>query len=377
MDGFVSSIDDKMKTIVVSAVNLRKGGTLTILRNCLEYLSNLAVEDDYRIVALVHKKELAYYPHIEYIELPWTIRNWGFRIWCEYVTMYQLSKQLQPVYLWLSLHDSTPNVKAERRVVYCHNPFPFYHWKWKELALNYKIVCFAWLSKYIYQINIHRNYRVLVQQQWIRQKFIEMFRLHKEQIIVALPVVPFLQKKVSPISSSIYSFLFSSYGDIHKNFELICKATELLEKEIGKNKFQVLLSISGKENRYARWLHHQWGNVDSLKFVGFMSREKLYETYAQTDCLVFPSRVETWGLPISEFAAFDKPMLLADLPYAHETAAGSKLTAFFNPEDENKLKEQMKRLVNGDTSFLRPIPDLAIEKPVARNWAELFDLLLK
>ena len=31
-----------MKTIVVSAVNIRKGGTLTILRNCLEYLSGLA-----------------------------------------------------------------------------------------------------------------------------------------------------------------------------------------------------------------------------------------------------------------------------------------------------------------------------------------------
>ena len=82
-----------MKTIVVSAVNLRKGGTLTILRNCLEYLSNLAVEDDYRIVALVHKKELAYYPHIEYIELPWAMRNWGLRLWCEYVTMYSISQK--------------------------------------------------------------------------------------------------------------------------------------------------------------------------------------------------------------------------------------------------------------------------------------------
>ena len=56
------------KTIVVSAVNLRKGGTLTILRNCLEYLSTLAQTGDYRIVALVHKKELAFYPGIEYIE---------------------------------------------------------------------------------------------------------------------------------------------------------------------------------------------------------------------------------------------------------------------------------------------------------------------
>lgn len=47
-----------MKTIVVSAVNIRKGGTLTILRNCLEYLSGLAQSGNYRVVALVHKKNL-------------------------------------------------------------------------------------------------------------------------------------------------------------------------------------------------------------------------------------------------------------------------------------------------------------------------------
>lgn len=83
-----------MKTIVVSAVNIRKGGTLTILRNCLEYLSGLAQSGNYRVVALVHKKELAYYPCIEYIELSWTIKSWFLRIWCEYVTMNSISKQL-------------------------------------------------------------------------------------------------------------------------------------------------------------------------------------------------------------------------------------------------------------------------------------------
>ena len=81
-----------MKTIVISAVNLRKGGTLTILRNCLEYLSALVQESDaYRVVALVHKKELADYPGIEYIELPWTVKSWLLRLWCEYVTGKKLA----------------------------------------------------------------------------------------------------------------------------------------------------------------------------------------------------------------------------------------------------------------------------------------------
>ena len=231
-----------MKTIVVSAVNIRKGGTLTILRNCLEYLSGLAQSGNYRVVALVHKKDLACYPGIEYIELPWTIKNWVLRLWCEYVTMYGISKQLSPVYLWLSLHDTTPNVKAERRAVYCHNPFSFYPWKWKDLFLNYHIVCFAWFTKYIYKINLHKNFRILVQQQWLRENFIRMFHLPRQKVVVTLPakVNPVPQTmKVAP-GTSVYTFLYPSYGDIHKNFELLCRAAASLENEMGIGKFRVI-----------------------------------------------------------------------------------------------------------------------------------------
>jgi hypothetical protein len=57
-----------MKTIVVSAVNLNTGGTLTILCECLEHLSRLAETGRYRIIALVYSEQRAKYPHIEYIE---------------------------------------------------------------------------------------------------------------------------------------------------------------------------------------------------------------------------------------------------------------------------------------------------------------------
>lgn len=369
-----------MKTIVISAVNLRKGGTLTILRNCLEYLSALVQESDaYRVVALVHKKELADYPGIEYIELPWTVKSWLLRLWCEYVTMHRLSKRLSPVYLWLSLHDTTPNVKAERRAVYCHNPFPFYPWKWKELLLNYRIVCFAWFSKYIYRTNLHKNYRVLVQQQWIRDEFITMFHLPLKKIIVTLPA-PVNSKPCKDRAdnlSKVYTFLYPSYGDIHKNFELLCRAAALLEEEIGKGKFKVILTLSGVENKYTQWLYKEWGKTESLEFAGFMDRKRLYRTYAQADCLVFPSKVETWGLPISEYAEFGKPMLLADLPYAHETAAGSKQTAFFAPDDMKKLKEYMKQLVSHDTAFLFAVPQQNIKMPKTSTWEELFNMLLR
>ena len=110
------------KTVVVSAVNIRKGGTLTILRDCLQYLSGLAEAGEWKVVALVHRRSLCEYPGIEYIEIPWSVKSWIHRLWCEYVTMYGISKGLaerdgDPVYMWLSLHDTTPRVLAQHQEV--------------------------------------------------------------------------------------------------------------------------------------------------------------------------------------------------------------------------------------------------------------------
>lgn len=378
MDGTISDCNERMKTIVVSAVTLRKGGTLTILRQCLSYLSELAAQGDYRIVALVHRKDLVSYPNVEYMEMPDMIQGWGKRLWCEYVTMRSISRQLAPVYLWLSMHDTTPNVQAERQAVYCQTSFPFLKGKWQDLFFDYKIVLFTLFTRFAYRINIHRNRYLIVQAEWLRNGFSKMFGLPKELFIVATPermgkgmIIKDYQQNL------IYTFLFASTPDCHKNFETVCRAAALLEKELGIGKFKVILTVSGHENRYAEWLHRRWGHLRSIEFAGFMSREELYRNYASAHCLVFPSRVETWGLPISEFAAFGKPMLLADLPYAHETASGSGQTAFFDPENPESLMNQMKRLVNGDVSFLKEIPRQVLSEPATRTWKELFDLLIQ
>ena len=365
-----------MKTIVVSAVNLRKGGTLTILRECLYYLSSSKWAKGYRVIALVHKKELAFYPNIEYVEIPDTIKSWGRRLWCEYITMYFLSKKWAPVFLWLSLHDTTPNVQAERQAVYCQTSFPFLQWRWRDWIFDYKIVLFSLFTRFAYRINIKRNRYLIVQADWLRKGLAGMFHMPQERFIVAPPELN-IQRNVSsfPMKDG-FTFFFPATPDCHKNFEQLCEATRLLEKEFGKGKFQVWITINGKENRYTRWLYRKWGKVDSLRFSGFMDKEKLYAAYAAADCLVFPSRVETWGLPISEFAVFGKPMLLADLPYAYETAAGCSNVAFFNPSDPQILKEQMKWLIQKDTSFLTTVPKTAILEPVAYTWDELFERLL-
>ena len=377
-------MNSTLKTIVVSAVNLRKGGTLTILRECLESLADYRREHDLRVVALVHKKELAFYDGIEYIELPWSVRSWLHRLWCEYMTMHRISRQIGDVDLWLSLHDTTPRVKARRQAVYCHNSYPFFQWHWRHLLLNYRIVCFAVFTKWIYRINIHRNQFIIVQQEWFRKEMSRMFSIDKQKIIVARPEDSSLftlhsslttDSSLFTLHSSLTSFLYPAFPDVHKNMECLCEAAQLLEEEVGTGRFEVVLTTKKDFNMYSQWISKRWGDVKSLRFCGFLDKKELEKEYAKASCLVFPSKVETWGLPISEFAVTGKPMLLADLPYAHETAAGSQHVAFFNPEDAKELMNKMLQVLNGDYHQFCPVPEQNYEEPFTTHWQQTIAIL--
>lgn len=400
------------KTIVVSGITLRKGGTLKILREALKYLSKMAESGEWRVVALVNRRELCDYPNIEYIEVP--LKGWIGRLWYEYVTMHRISLDMNPVHLWLSMHDVTPRVKAERQAVYCQTSFPFYKWKWRDFRFDPKIPLFAMLTRYYYKAGVHKNNYLIVQQEWLRKGLSQMLNVGEEKFIVAPPVASYKNKNKNETltlrngtssnenenkdeastalrngSTACYedetqaqlatkTFLYVSTADCHKNFETLCEASRLLEEEIGKNKFHVILSIKGDENKYAKWLYSKWGNISSIKFYGFMAKQILYDFYTQSHCLVFPSNIETWGLPISEYMdANGGPMILSDLPYAHNTAKGSKCTAFFEQDNAYSLKEKMREVIEGTYKSFSAIPqDDKTNEPYAENWDKLFELLL-
>lgn len=339
------------RTIVVSGVNLRKGGTLTIMRQCLQYLSEHA--GDCRIVALVHKRSLFDTPGIEYIEMPWCIRSWGCRLWAEYVTMHRISKRIaaedgRRIWLWLSMHDTTPRVDAERQEVYCHTSFPFLKTNFRDWTMDPKIPLFSMFTRFAYRINVHRNDSLIVQQNWFADALSGMLGVPREKFRVIPPAMPSVDAIVpAEVHYDVPLFFYASTADCHKNFETLCRAARMLEDEVGKGRFKVVLTVRGDENRYARWLYRCWGNVDSVDFHGFMSKEELFGYYRAASRLVFPSRVETWGLPISEYiAAGNGRMLLADLPYAHESSAGAAEAVFFPATDAVALKEEMRKCLD-------------------------------
>ena len=88
------------------------------------------------------------------------------------------------------MHDMTPTLNGVKQAVYCHNASPFNTINFKDLYFQPTQFFFRLFYKYLYSINLKKNCYVIVQQFWIKNKFIELFKLSREIVIVSPPVIP-------------------------------------------------------------------------------------------------------------------------------------------------------------------------------------------
>lgn len=366
-----------MKTIVISGINLFEGGPLSVYKDCLDNIIQNYINLNYEIIAFVHKKELfiEYEKKITLIEIPKSRKNYLFRLWYEYVYFYFFSKS-RNIDVWLSLHDMTPNVKAKKQYVYCHNPSPFMKSELKNIRYSYKNFFFSLFYKYLYKINIKRNTAIIVQQEWIRNEFINVYGV--ENIIVAKPSINIeINNKCNSkenYESKEKIFIYPAFPRFFKNFEVICEACKILNAK-GINNFKVILTIDGSENRYSYEIVKRYEKVESICFVGLKSRDEIFNLYEESDCMIFSSKLETWGLPISEFKGINKPIILAKLPYALETVGTYEKVNFFNPDNADQLAILMEKEINLEKKYEGNIKS-PIKKPYSDNWMELFEYIL-
>jgi glycosyltransferase involved in cell wall biosynthesis len=364
--------------IVISGANLFSGGTLSILNDCLKYADE-KLSEKYEVVALVYNLEdFSGFGKIKILEFPEIRKSYFHRLYYEYYYYKKLSRELNP-YLWLSLNDISSNIVAVRRAVYCHNPTPFKKLKVSDLWNQTQVFFFTIFYKYLYKINIKKNNYVIVQQNWLRNEFVKMFSLQKEKVIVAPPKVPHFSGAFRAVSNGKpelkTNFLFPTFPRPFKNVELICEAVEILNRGDLKEKFNVKITIDGTENGYSSGIIKKYRKLSQIDFVGQISRQSVYDLYTSSDCLIFPSTLETWGLPITEFKMFNKPILLSDLPYAHETLGRYDKGVFFNPSDSGQLAKLMSAVIDNSIQFSSH-DHITISQPVANDWDEVFSLLL-
>lgn len=365
--------------LVVSAVNFSEGGPLTVLVEGLDAAAS-TLGEEWRITALVHDETLITNERVETIAYPQSKTSWIRRLRLEWWSFGALSRELKPD-LWVSLHDMTPRVVARRQAVYCHNPSPFYRASLTEARFDPRFFLFNKLYMQLYKLFIRRNFAVIVQQSWLRDAFCKATR--HPNIVVAYPgdgsARDVITKPVGasglrrPTADNPLRLLYPSLPRVFKNMEVLCEAVIRLP-DAARRLVELRLTLDGSENAWAQEILRRYGNVPGLSFIGRQDRASMTREYEACDAVLFPSRLETWGLPISEAKSFRKPLLVADLPYASETVGTYTDVSFVAADDAAMWADRIARMASGTW-----VPDghvaVTPEQPFVSDWPSLWRYL--
>lgn len=338
--------------VVVSAVNLTEGGPLTVLRDCITAFSEVKEK---RVVFIVADKTVhdgLFTGDIEFYYFPKVKSSWLKRLWFEYFFLKKFSINLGTVDVWLSLHDMSPRVTSGKQYVYCHNPSPFVDITFKDFLLDPKQYLFSKFYGFLYRINIKANSGIIVQQHWFGEYFKRI--APDVSIFVANPDVSsipdYYLQLVSASTKKYYDkiekkkdfFLFyPAYPRYFKNHFLLVSALS------GIKNVKLKITLSGDENRLAKSVMESVKSrrQENIIFSGLLPRDKVLLELSRSDALIFPSLIETWGLPISEAIRLNKVILVADLPYAHETVGNYEKVYWFDPKNIISIRSAVYKFI--------------------------------
>ena len=103
-----------------------------------------------------------------------------------------------------------------------------------------------------------------------------------------------------------------------------------------------------------------------LSCVGLLSQADCLAEYRKADALVFPSVLESYGLPLVEAMAMGLPIIASDLPYARVLCGDEGI--YFDPESSASLVEACARLHRRLSEGWRPDWSSRLES-LPKTWA--------
>lgn len=362
------------KIVVISGVNLVEGGTLTVFKDSISEFLN---KKDISLYILCHNKELLNdldMSNATVFEFPKVKSSWLKRIYFEYVTSFFISRKIKPD-IWLSMHDICPFVSCKNVFVYCHNPSPFYKSTIFDWKYDKRFYFFTKLYHLVYRINSLMNCKLIVQQEWLADSFKKQYGAN--DIFISRPELRSTSNIVcSPHSTSTVTFFYPSLVRTFKNFELILKAFERLHSQNNSLDIRLIVTFCADDGQYAYDLYNTYKHAQNIKFSGRLSLSEVHELYKTNPVLIFPSKLETWGLPMSEAKSYGCRILASALPFAYETISDYDKVSFFDPDDVAGLMKIIEEVAGGNHKFQGNKMLFDNNYTITESWADFYSFIL-
>lgn len=337
--------------IIVNATALDGGGALSILR---QFVLNIPENEITWLVFISPEVKIKCDKSNVRLQPIEGVKSLFKRFWwdCMGLKRWLINNRIEPL-ASISLQNTGFNIgKKVPSFIYYHQAIPFYRFFWNPLRKRERTL---WFYKNIYpffvKLFLKKDTHVFVQLNYIKKGFVKKFNHPFNLVNVFSPDIAKIEAKKKYIEFNYKCLFYPASNVFYKNHQVLYEALQHLDEPI-----ELYLTIEGK-------------NDNKIQHLGALTYERVCEIYERVDALVFPSYIETYGLPLIEAAMSGLPIIAADLPYSREVLNGYDGVEYVSHQDSNQWVNSIKKLQKNK----RYQPLNLSDRP---GWKDLFDYIL-
>ena len=169
---------------------------------------------------------------------------------------------------------------------------------------------------------------------------------------INVKVMPFADKLpvITRSDNQLWDFVYVADGEAHKNHRTLIEAWKHLAKA-GFNP-SLAITLSTRDLQLKSWIEEQVKEFGlNVTDLGQMPHSDVLALYASSGALIFPSKSESFGLPLIEAASAGLPILAGELDFIRDVCTPVQT---FDPTSAVSIYRAVRRYLSADEQPLAP-----------------------
>lgn len=316
--------------IYAPAINSKTGGAHSILENFLNSIDkNLVSGATWHFIGNLEYESLCLQKNIHFIQLNLN-KKWIFRILYDFLFFKILYLKNKPPTNIISFQNTTPTIRSfDTSLTYIHQAIPFIENFHPNPITNLKL--FLIKHFYFYFINFglrKKNSFFIIQSEWLKKICAVRLKIPEYHFVTHRPLPSDIDFDLAKnLQNNLDSFFYPSLYQDYKNHNRLIQAFIKAATTNPERNFQLELTINKREILLPINLQ--------INFLGALSRQETLNKINNSSAIIFPSLIESYGMPIAEAIFLNTPVLASHLPYAIELLGENG--NYFDPKDVNSI----------------------------------------
>jgi len=322
--------------ILIHAITSKEGGGKYIIINFVNNL-RLIRKLKYFLILPASIKNYISNSSVELLSINHLLENWWLAIIYYRYYIFRLIRREKINVTWNFGDVIIPGIKNQ-----------IYYFDWAYLVYNESYL-WSSLSKKMYfkrklkiaqiEKDIKKVDWIFVQTENMKVRLKDKYGLKNISILETPVSFPKLLERqvVKEMNTSAIKYLYVSSYSSHKNHKILLEVgREIKKRELD---YKIYITIDKNETYFLSMILKDKLN-DIIINLGNINHDFLSNIYLNTNFVLIPTLLESYGIPYFEAMYFKKQIITSDLDFAHE--ACHDIALYFNPFSVESILSVMK-----------------------------------